>query len=195
MNESLLMTSQAGARAREDNLVAAARAGDEEAFGELFEAHKDAVFAFVRRMGWSREDADDIVQDCFVRAWRSLGRFRGESKLSTWLCRIALNLCADRARSSGRSPDAQPVRTNDEFRASQAPLTEDRTVLRQALEEALARLPVTHRALVVLCEVMGFSNHEAAEMIGCSAVSARVRLCRARQRLRALLAPVLHGGE
>ena len=86
----------------DDGLVIAARGGDVEAFGLLYERHKDAVFSFVLNSIGRREDAEDIVQEVFCRAWRSIAGFRGEAKLTTWLMSIAVNACAEHVRRDRR---------------------------------------------------------------------------------------------
>lgn len=182
----------------ESRLIAAAKMGDSDAFGELFERYRDAVHAFVLRSVRRREDAEDIVQETFCRAWKSIGKFRGDSRLTTWLFRIAANLCADFGRSSaGRTAVASDLGIDSEAIAEEKGLESDiaeETVLRQIVNAALDQLNVENRMIVVLCDVNGFSCGEAAKVLGCSVVSARVRLCRARKRLRGILANVLGEG-
>jgi RNA polymerase sigma-70 factor (ECF subfamily) len=176
----------------DDKLITAARMGDEEAFGVLFERHKNAVYSFVRRTVGTREDAEDIVQETFCRAWRSMTSFRGESKLLTWLCRIAANLCVDYRRSPGRriytNSDTEVYQgLNNPLMSPRAGSMESGSIARQALLEALDTLPTSHRMLVILCDVQGFTCEEAAQVLQCSSISVRVRLSRARKKLRSIL--------
>lgn len=187
--------TEAGHGILDCQIFAAARSGDPEAFGILFEQNKNTVYSFVLQSVGNPDEAEDIVQQTFVRAWQAIGGFRGDSKLLTWLCRIAANLCKDHARFSKRR----------EFAANKSELEADDTglhiqpidsigckyIIRQAIENALDRLPSSHRMLVVLCDMEGFSSKEAARVIGCSPISARVRLSRAHKELRRLLAPIL----
>lgn len=174
-----------------DKLIAAAQLGDNEAFGVLFDQTKDAVYAFVLRSVGSKEDAEDIVQEAYCRAWRSINRFRGDAKLLTWLCRIAANLCIDHARSRHRraytttESDIDPERTEADCHPDRD--IETGSINRYIINEALQKLSPACRMLVVLCDIQGFTCSEAAQIVGCSPVSARVRLSRTRRKLRKLL--------
>lgn len=191
------MTKEAISGASEDNLVAAARSGDVEAFGALFERHKNAVFSFVLRSVGRREDAEDIVAETFRKAWTAIARFKGQSSLLTWLCRIAANLCIDYARrSKARVELATDMEMDaDELRPWEAAGAdvESEVINKWRIESALAQLPMSHRVLVVLCDVQGLTCSEAAEVLGCSVMSVRTRLFRARRKLRAALADVIEG--
>jgi len=176
----------------DDELVAAARAGDVESFGDLYERYRGPVFAFALSCLGRREDAEDVVQDTFCRAWRSIAGFRGEARFLTWLVRIAANACAEHARRDRRKCRLGIEVDLDVDQAESPPADlEHESIRRQAAREALDCLSTANRMLVVLCDIQGFTSTEAARAIGCSAISARVRLCRARKRLRELLADVL----
>lgn len=183
--------SAARAQASDDELIAAARAGDLDAFGMVYERYRDRVYAFLLAQCARREDAEDLVQEAFCRAWQAIRGFRGESKLLTWLLRIATNLCIDRARRSKRAP-REAVSLDAEFEPEVLDDSDpaDLSLSRQAVREALAVLSPEHRALVVLCDLQGLSCVEAAQVLECSPVSVRVRLCRARRRLRMLFSKV-----
>lgn len=191
MSQSGLLAEEATLRVSEDNLVAAAQGGGVEAFGALFERHKGAVHAFVLRSVGRKEDAEDIVQDTFRRAWTAIPRFRGQSSLLTWLCRISYNLCIDHARSRKLAVDLAcdlDVDTDD-LRAWNPPRpgVEDEVINRSLVEAALASLPASHRMLIVMCDMQGLSGAEAAEVMNCSLLSVRARLFQARRKLRAAL--------
>lgn len=175
----------------EGQLVAAASGGDTDAFGIIFEQNKRAVYSLAIRSTRNPDEAEDIVQRTFIKAWQSMADFRGDSKLLTWLCAIAANICRDHARMSSRR-----VRTvnEEEFEGLHAHPTGDiegQCINKQAIEDALAGLPVSHRMLVVLCDMQGLTSKEAAKVLGCSPISARVRLSRAHEKLRMSLSPVL----
>lgn len=195
MSQSGLLTEEATLRVSEDNLVAAAKCGDVEAFGALFERHKDAVHGFVLRSVGRREDAEDIVQETFRRAWTAIPRFRGQSSLLTWLCRIAANLYIDHARSRKRRVDlASDMDLDpDELRSysGQGADVETEVINKCRVEAALESLSATHRMLVVLCDIQGLSGAEAAEVMNCSLMSVRARLFQARRKLRVALADVV----
>lgn len=178
--------------ASDHKLIAVAQLGDEQAFGALFEQNKDMVYAFVLRTIGSREDAEDIVQETFCRAWRSLASFRGDSRLLTWLCKIAANLCVDHIRSSrNKTWTATEAEIDPETIAASSQNIEFGGFTKQAVKEALNTVAPSHKMLVVLCDVQGFTCAEAAKILGCSAISVRVRLGRARKKLRNLLSGVL----
>jgi RNA polymerase sigma-70 factor, ECF subfamily len=197
MSRSGILTKEAVSGASEDNLVAAARGGDVEAFGALFERHKGSVYAFVLRSAGRREDAEDIAAETFRKAWTAIARFKGQSSLLTWLCRIAVNLCIDHARSNkNRVELATDMELDaDELRPWQVSGAdvESEVINKWRIESALASLPMSHRMLVVLCDIQGLTCNEAAEVAGCSVMSVRTRLFRARRKLRAILADVIEG--
>ena len=176
-------------------MISAAKLGDVDAFGLLFERNKDAVYSFVARSVGRREDAEDIVQDVFLRAWRSIERFRGDSALTTWLCSIAANRCRDYYRSAQRrvtpETDLRFGTTDIESVEEPAGDVESTSVTKETVSDALGKLNISQRMLVVLCDVQGFTYKEAAEIVGCSQVSVKVMLHRARKKLRTLLAGVL----
>lgn len=173
----------------ERELVASAQAGDLDAFGELFEIHKNAVYRFVLGYAGSREDAEDVVQEAFCRAWSSISRFRGDSSFLTWVFKIAVTLCSDRARAAKRRSkllaEAPRDLTDESVRFDHD--CGERQETRQAVAQAIRDLPDSHRQIVILCDVQGFTSTEAARILGCSAISVRVRLSRAREKLRQAL--------
>jgi len=129
----------------DDKLIAAAQEGDVEAFGLLYERYKGIVFSFVLSSVGRREDAEDIVQEVFCNAWRAIGRFRGESRLSTWLIRIAVNACTEHARRvQRRSRFGVQVDLDSpgvESAGATRPGPESRSLMKEATREALQALP------------------------------------------------------
>jgi RNA polymerase sigma-70 factor (ECF subfamily) len=187
----------------ENELVQRARAGDEDAFAELVTRHADQVFGALRRFGLDADEADEVAQAVFVRAWRGLARFESRAKLSTWLYRIAFNEAQRQLSRRGRrvadpainpgdhDPDPDPVAglAEDELRGPDAQALERE--LDEMLERALAQLPPEWRAAVVLRDLEGLSTAEAAEVIGIREAAFKSRLHRGRMRLRELLEPYL----
>jgi len=175
----------------EDRWLAAAAEGDQEAFGELVRRYQEEVYALALRIVPDRDLAADVTQDAFVRAWRALPRFRGEARFSTWLYRITVNTAfthrARRRRDRSVSLEGMPVEPEAEG------LTPERAgesvAARRDLERALAELRPSARVVVVLKDVYGWSHAEIAEELGISVTAAKVRLHRARRRLRRLLWP------
>jgi len=189
MNAQDVMRAQSGGLPAELSLIRAARAGDVGAFEEIFHLYRGRVYLLALRMLGRREDAEDVVQETFVRAWAGMRSFRGDSRLLTWLCAIASRLCIDTLRQRGRNAalNADPL---CDVAAASAPEAHS-AELSQTLQDALARLCPAHRLLVVLCDIQGLTSAEAARVAGCSPLSVRVRLCRARRVLRRMLAPYL----
>jgi len=187
-----------GADSAERELIRRARAGDQDAFAQLVMSHAERVYGALRRFGLDPDEADEVAQEVFVRAWRGLARFEERSQFSTWLYRIAFNE-AQRRLSRRPAPRAQPDpdRGADPILAvPEAPeLGPDAQTLErefeQALEEALDELPANWRAAVVLRDVEGLSTRDAAEIVGVREAAFKSRLHRGRMQLRTLLEPYL----
>jgi RNA polymerase sigma-70 factor (ECF subfamily) len=187
-----------GTDSSEHELIRKARAGDQDAFGELVMRHADRVYGALRRFGLDRDEADEVSQEVFVRAWRGLPRFEERSQFSTWLYRIAFNE-AKRRLSRRPAPRAEPDpdREADPILAlPESPeLGPDAQTLErefeQTLERALQELPDDWRAAVVLRDIEGLSTHDAAEVVGVREAAFKSRLHRGRMQLRALLEPYL----
>lgn len=170
----------------EPELVRRAQEGDRVAFGELVRLHQDEVFTLALRLVGNHELAADVAQEAFVRAWRAVPRFRGDARFSTWIHRITVNTAWTMRRRAFRHA-AVPL---DEAEATvvdprSAPESAGENIeLRAHLRRALASLPEAQRAVVVLKDVYGWSHHEIAEELGITVTAAKVRLHRARRRLR-----------
>ena len=177
-------------RSELDPLVEAAREGDTEAFDELVRRTYGDVFKLAVRLTGNETDANDVVQDTYVRAFRGLRRFRGDAQFSTWLYRIASNCASSftarrtRQRCDSLSEAAEIVQTNPD----QDPTLEaEASTLRQTIERALEQLPQRLRAVVVLKHLEDLSHREIAERLGISESATKVRLHRARNTLRRIL--------
>jgi RNA polymerase sigma-70 factor (ECF subfamily) len=183
--------------ADERALIARARGGDETAFAQLVTEHAARVYGALRRFGLDSQEADEVAQEVFLRAWRGLARFEQRSRFSTWLYRIAFNEAQRRlarrlpAAASSRPGDADAIAAlPDVSSASPQSRTLDRE-LEQMLREALAQLPAELRAAVVLRDIEGLSTQEAAAVAGVRQAAFKSRLHRGRMQLRALLEPYL----
>lgn len=173
-------------RRTESELVDRARRGDKGAFAALVRAHQDEVYTLARRMVGDPHLAADVAQESLIRAWRALPRFRGDSRLSTWLYRITVNTAHTHRKRARRH--AGP--SLDEFHELPAPEDASHPVfageileIRDRLRTALDRLPPGQREVVVLKDIYGWSHAEIAETIGISETAAKVRLHRARAKL------------
>lgn len=175
------------------------RAQESEAFEALVQAHEREMYQLAHRMLHDREEAMDATQEAFLRAFRALPRFRGETSLRSWLYGITLNVCRNHlAAASRRLRERQESLTwqDDEGEERLRPLGDpapnpERTAwageLRQAIEDALAALPPDHREVVVLREVQGLDYEEMAAILGCALGTVKSRLGRARAALRQAL--------
>ena len=164
--------------------VALAQSGDTRAFERLYRLHVTRVHTLARRMV-PDADAEELTQDVFVRAWRALGDFRGEARISTWLHRIAVNVVLEhRRRTARRLRRVEPVDDLDRLGAS-TPAPD--AGLDLDLRAALERLPPGARAVFILHEVEGFTHEEIAEMGGVTTGTTKTQLHRARRLLREAL--------
>ena len=169
-------------------LVERIRSGDGSAFEALYRQHATRLYNLANRMTGAKGEADDLLQDIFLLAYRKIASFRGESSLGTWLYRLAMNHCLDVLRNrqtrmglhtdSLDEPDAEPV-------ASPVPVLS--AVSRIDLERAIASLPPACRAAFLLHDVEGFGHHEVGTMLGVSEGTSKSQVHKARLRLRTLL--------
>lgn len=173
-----------------DGLIAAAQGGDRGAFDELVRLTYVDTYTLACRLTGNEEDARDVAQDAYLRAWRGLPNFRGEARFSTWLYRITANAAASHLRKQRRhradplDDFHDPVEERLEARPEESAESDD--VLRR-LGEALDALPASLRAVAVLKDVYGLPHEAIAEELGISVAAAKVRLHRARRRLRDVL--------
>ena len=181
-------------------LIEQAQRGDLSAFDALVLRHQQEVFAVALRMLGDRDEAQDVAQDAFVRAYRSIGGFRLEAKLSTWLVSITMNLCRNRRRwwarrkriiagSLDASSDCGEGALSDTVAdpsPTPAAVAEQRDRSQQ-LMAALQLLSGSEREVIVLRDLQGRSYEEIAETLGCRVGTVKSRLNRARWQLRARL--------
>ena len=163
---------------------------------KLHRDHGDRIRRYLARLVGPTE-AEDLQQDVFERAQRALGTFRGDSRVLTWLYRVATNVAIDRLRTAGRRDDLErdaggggpldvegtPDATNE--RSVDGEL--DRTRMRECILRVVERLPASQRAVILLGELRGFSDRDMAEALGISLGAAKIRLHRARRALKAEL--------
>jgi RNA polymerase sigma-70 factor (ECF subfamily) len=183
-------------RTSERELIRRARTGDQDAFGELIAIHGARVHGALRRFGLEPDEADDVAQEVFVRAWRGLPRFRARAQLSTWLYRIAFN---EAQRRLSRRPRRGEVEREADDAIASLPDSPDLAPEAQTLdhefertlERALDQLPADWRAAVILRDLEGLSTQESAEVVGVRQAAFKSRLHRGRMQLRTLLEPYL----
>ncbi len=178
--------------AETDELVTRAKSGERRAFDELVRRTHGDAFGLALRLTGNEEDARDVIQDAYLRAYKGLPRFRGDARFSTWLYRIVANCASTQSTRKRRHrhdelPDEALLA---ETRPDNDPaLQSDSQALRDELEAAIRDLPDRLRAVVVLRDVYGLSHEAIAEALDISVSAAKVRLHRARRRLREQIFP------
>ena len=181
MNESSSNVLRPDARRDEHTLLATARRGDTRAFEGLYRALAPSVYGFCLRLARDSTEAQDCVQETFVRAWQRLGDFRGESRIGTWLHRIALNEVLGRRRH--RAVEHRHLATVDP--SARRSFNDSATM--QDLEEAITRLPERARDVFVLYAIYGYTHEEIGSMLGVNEGTSKSQLHRARKLLIASL--------
>ena len=172
------------------HIVAQARRGELSAFEELVTRYEKRVYAIALRSSGSPEDAADITQEVFLRAWRSMKDFRGDSGFATWLFRITMNQCVDYARHKQSQPPTQPLVQGEDDEERELPLPDtalENSELGRELAAALDEVSDEHRRIVLLRDVSGMSYTEIAEILEVSEGTVKSRLSRARIALRKIL--------
>lgn len=181
-------------RCRESDLLGRARAGDSRAFALLVERTRSRIMRVVSRLADSDHDADDIVQETFIQAWRSIGSFRGNAAFASWIHRIAVNAAAMHRRAARRRPDRGWAVFDGEAAAADrasAPLADELLERKQSvalLREAFQLLPGHQRSLLSLRYLEESTNAEVAGILAIPRSYVRSRLVRARSRVRQHLA-------
>jgi RNA polymerase sigma-70 factor (ECF subfamily) len=191
----------------EATLIAQLRAGDEAAFEQVVRQYGGRLLAVARRIVGTEEDARDVVQDAFMNAFKSLDRFEGNAKLSTWLHRIAVNAALMKLRTRKRKPE-QPIDTmlpgfnedghfEERFQSWEEPVDKalEREENRQLVRQQIDALPDSYRTVLVLRDIEGLDTEETARVLDTTPNAVKIRLHRARAALRTLLAPHLGRGE
>ena len=191
------MTNESQYTSAEDKaLVQQAQKGDMLAFEELVARHRDKIYARAYSMMRNEDEAVDLSQEAWVKAWQKLAQFQGDSSFATWLTRIVINLCLDQIRrrkrqraesieemdeeSGGVERQMEPVITNPTERL-------ERGELRQRIDEAMKKLSHEHRTVLVLCEFEEMEYKEIAKVMECSIGTIMSRLFYARRKLASLL--------
>jgi RNA polymerase sigma-70 factor (ECF subfamily) len=174
------------ARSRERGLLERLRAGDGAAFEELVIAYQHRVFGVALRMLGNGAEAEELAQDVFVRVHRSIGEFRGDAKLSTWLYAITSRLCLNRLTSAERRLTRQGEDALGRLPSGDADAGAlvERSEVTAALREAIAALPEERRIVVVLRDLEGLSYEDIAEALELELGTVRSRLHRARMELK-----------
>ena len=179
-------------------LVKRCQAGDSSAFNDLITRYRSKVFTMIYGMVQNEQDAWDLAQEGFLKAWKSIHRFKGESSFYTWLYRIMTNVTIDSLRRKGIRGEAEfddriaPVNVEPGSRTtpSSSPLPNKKLEfqeIRGRIDEAIAKLSPEHRAVIVMKEIEDLQYSEIAEILSCSLGTVMSRLFYARKKLQSLL--------
>ena len=184
------------------DLVKQAQAGDTEAFDQLVSQYRNRVFGMIYNMVHNEQDAWDLAQDSFLKAWKSIARFRGQSSFYTWIYRIVMNVTIDWLRKKQvRGGDAEfddAIQLKEIDPASRTvphadALPHERMEhkeIRSRIDAAIVQLSPEHRAVILMKEIEDMQYHEIAESLGCSIGTVMSRLFYARKKLQNLLRDV-----
>jgi RNA polymerase sigma-70 factor (ECF subfamily) len=168
------------------------REGEAGAFDELYRAHAGRLYNLVFRMTGAAQDAEDLLQEVFLHAYRRLDSFRGDSTLGTWLYRLAVNQCLDvlRGRQTRMTRATSSLDDDNAVEPAAAMPVVPTAISRIDLERAIARLPDGCRAAFVLHDIEGFAHNEVAQLLGVSEGTSKSQVHKARTKLRAMLMQV-----
>jgi len=187
------------------NLVERALDNDLAAFEKLVARYQNKITSYAARMLNDHDEAEDIAQEAFIKAYRSLDSFRGASSFSTWLYRIVTNLCIDRVRQRKRRPQQaysldEPLDKEEERGgrdvadfSTEPSKSIEREELRQQVRETVAEMPEKLRAVLLMCDIQGMSYESIAQVLECPIGTVKSRLFHARADLARRLRPYMHG--
>ena len=182
---------KASQRFEDLELARRSQAGDTEAFGELVTKYRAKIFTMVYGMVRNENDAWDLAQEGFLKAWRSIHQFQGRSSFYTWLYSLTVNLAIDSLRRKGRRVE---VELDDAIPSSlPSPRANyQRTEIREHINAALAQLSPEHRAVIVLKEIEDLQYQEIAEILNLSIGTVMSRLFYGRKKLQSILRPLFN---
>jgi len=186
----------------EPDLIKRCQAGEADAFDELVTRYRTRVFAMIYNMVHNEQDAWDLAQESFIKAWKSIGRFRGRSSFYTWVYRIVMNVTIDWLRkrqvkgAGAEFDDSIQLKEIDPAsktvpKADPPPHAQmERDEIRARINKAIDQLSPEHRAVILMKEIEEMQYHEIAETLGCSIGTVMSRLFYARKKLQNLLRDV-----
>ena len=188
--ENIAKLNHFGEQVSNSELVKKSQLGDKSAFEELVKRHQDLVFSLSFKLTGNRELANDVAQESFIRAWKAIEKFRGDSTFGTWIYRITVNTAwtlrkkAKKHYSLNIEDTQEPVVIDEKKDPELVAINSDLSVV---LRKALNQIPLEQRIIVELKNIEGRSHKEIADYLDISVTAAKVRLHRAHQKLRNIL--------
>ena len=186
----------------DEQLVARVQKGDKRAFEVLVLKYQHRIYSLISRFIRDADEVQDVAQEAFIKAYRALGSFRGDSAFYTWMYRIAINTAKNHLVSRGRRPQGADIEIEDAEQLDVAGALRDidgpenlamTEQLRRVIEEAIARLPEDLRTALRLREFEGLSYEEIAEAMACPVGTVRSRIFRAHEAVDAEILPLMEG--
>ena len=190
MMENIAKLNHFGEDVSNSELVKKSQLGDKSAFEELVKRHQELVFSLSFKLTGNRELANDVAQEAFIRAWKAIGKFRGDSTFGTWIYRITVNTAwtlrkkAKKHYSLNIEDTQEPVVVDEKKDPELVAINSDLSLV---LRKALNQIPLEQRIIVELKNIEGRSHKEIADYLDISVTAAKVRLHRAHQKLRNIL--------
>ena len=188
--ENIAKLNHFGEDVSNSELVKKSQLGDKSAFEELVKRHQELVFSLSFKLTGNRELANDVAQEAFIRAWKAIGKFRGDSTFGTWIYRITVNTAwtlrkkAKKHHSLNIEDTHEPVVVDEKKDPELVAINSDLSLV---LRKALNQIPLEQRIIVELKNIEGRSHKEIADYLDISVTAAKVRLHRAHQKLRNIL--------
>jgi len=188
--ENITKLNHFGEDVSNSELVKKSQLGDKSAFEELVKRHQEIVFSLSFKLTGNRELANDVAQEAFIRAWKAIGKFRGDSTFGTWIYRITVNTAwtlrkkAKKHYSLNIEETQEPVVVDEKKDPELVAINSDLSLV---LRKALNQIPLEQRIIVELKNIEGRSHKEIADYLDISVTAAKVRLHRAHQKLRNIL--------
>tara|TARA_B100000674_G_scaffold152511_1_gene121622 strand:- start:403 stop:987 length:585 start_codon:yes stop_codon:yes gene_type:complete len=188
--ENIAKLNHFGENVSNSELVKKSQLGDKSAFEELVKRHQELVFSLSFKLTGNRELANDVAQEAFIRAWKAIGKFRGDSTFGTWIYRITVNTAwtlrkkAKKHYSLNIEDTQEPVVVDEKKDPELVAINSDLSLV---LRKALNQIPLEQRIIVELKNIEGRSHKEIADYLDISVTAAKVRLHRAHQKLRNIL--------
>ena len=188
--ENIAKLNHFGEDVSNSELVKKSQLGDKSAFEELVKRHQELVFSLSFKLTGNRELASDVAQEAFIRAWKAIGKFRGDSTFGTWIYRITVNTAwtlrkkAKKHYSLNIEDTQEPVVVDEKKDPELVAINSDLSLV---LRKALNQIPLEQRIIVELKNIEGRSHKEIADYLDISVTAAKVRLHRAHQKLRNIL--------